>query len=132
MEMAHIHSVYCCKFPEYYDKIAGNARPDPGYTKLNVDAAFFADEGSGATTAVIRDIRGNFIAAQCKFIPVAANAITTEAMATRDGLAFANSLGLDRIEAESDSLQVINFCNGQERWWDEAAAFLRNAWILVH
>ena len=36
-------------------------------------------------------------------------------------LLFANSLGFSRIEAESDSLQVINFCSGQTRWWDEAA-----------
>lgn len=39
-------------------------------------------------------------------------------MAIRDGLALANSLGLNQIEA--DSLQAINFCNGQKRWWDEA------------
>ena len=26
------------------------------------------------------------------------------------------------MEAESDSLEVINFCVGQERWWDPAAA----------
>ncbi|XBH96203.1 hypothetical protein VPH35_086638 [Triticum aestivum] len=57
-----------------------------------------------------------------QFVPVTADAITMEAMAMRDGLFFANSLGLNQIEAESDSLQVINFCNGQERWWDEAAA----------
>ena len=106
-------------------------KPDPGYTKLNVDAAFFPDEGSGATAAVMRDIHGNFIAAQCNFVPMAADAITMEAMAMRDGLFFANSLGLNQIEAESDSLQVINFCNGQERWWDEAAALFTDALILV-
>lgn len=31
---------------------------------------------------------------------------------TRNGLKFANSLGFHRSEAESDSLQVINFCTG--------------------
>lgn len=40
----------------------------------------------------------------------------------RDGLALANSLGFNRVEEESDSLQVINFCSGQTRWWDSAAA----------
>lgn len=29
------------------------SEPDPGFTKLNVDAAFFADEGMGATSAVL-------------------------------------------------------------------------------
>ena len=98
------------------------SKPDPRCTKVNVDAAFFADEGLGATSAVLRDDRGNFIAAQCKFIPHAANVITVEAMAMRDGLEFANSLGLNQVDAESDSLQVINYCNGQTRWWDDAAA----------
>ncbi|XBI20563.1 hypothetical protein VPH35_061828 [Triticum aestivum] len=97
------------------------SKSDPRYTKLNVDAAFFADEGLGATSAVLRDDRGNFVAAQCKFIPYAADAITTEAMSMRDGLAFANSLGFNRIEAESYSLEAINFCTGHTRWWDEAA-----------
>lgn len=84
------------------------SKPDPRYTKLNVDAAFFADEGLGGTVAMLRDDRGNFVAAQCKFIPYAADAITTEVMAMRDGLAFANSLGFNRIEAELNSLEVIN------------------------
>ena len=79
-------------------------KPEPRFTKLNIDASFFADDGSGATAAILRDDRGNFIAAQCKFISVAADAITTEAMAMRDGLSFANSLGFNRVEAESDSL----------------------------
>ena len=87
-------------------------KPDPRFTKLNVDAAFFADEGSGATAAVLRDDRGKFIAAQCKFIPVATDAITTKATTIRDGLAFVNSLGFSRIEAESDSLNVVNYCQG--------------------
>ena len=62
------------------------------------------------------------MAAKIKIIPFAADVITTEALAMRDGLVFANSLGFNRLEAESDSLQVINFCNGQTRWWDSAAA----------
>ncbi|XBJ02336.1 hypothetical protein VPH35_021737 [Triticum aestivum] len=40
----------------------------------------------------------------------------------RDGLVFANTLGFSRVEAESDSLMVIDSCTGQTRWWDTAAA----------
>ena len=87
-----------------------------------MDAAFFAEQGVGATTAIIRDERGIFLAAQCKFIPYAADAMTSEAMAMRDGLNLANSLGFQRVEAESDSLTVINCCSGQSTWWDAAAA----------
>ena len=79
-------------------------------------------KGVGSTTAIICDDRGNFIGAQCKFIPFAADLITTEALAMRDGLVFPKALGCNRVEAESDSLQVINFCNGQTTWWDATAA----------
>ncbi|XBH81847.1 hypothetical protein VPH35_107336 [Triticum aestivum] len=43
-------------------------------------------------------------------------------MALRDGLILANSLGFNRVEAESDSLNVIKCCRGQDQWWDAAAA----------
>jgi ribonuclease HI len=97
-------------------------KPDPRFVKVNVDVAYYEDEGMGATSAVLRDEKGNFIAATCKFIPFAADVVTTEAMAMRDGLVLANSLGFNRLEVESDSMQVINFCTGQSRWWDAATA----------
>ena len=97
-------------------------KPNPKFVKVNVDAAYYQDEGMGATSVIIRDEKGNFIAATCKFIPFAADVVTTEAMAMRDGLELANSLGFNRLEAESDSMHVINFCTGQSRWWDAAAA----------
>ena len=89
-------------------------KPEARYIKLNVDASFLADEGSGATTAVLRDEKGRFIVAQCKFIQFAADVVTTEAMAMRDGLNLANTLGFNRVEAESDSLSVVNCCQGQD------------------
>ena len=97
-------------------------KPDLMFIKVNVDAAYFADESAGASAAVIRDDKGNFLAAQCKYIPHVADAMMAEATAMCDGLVFANSLGFPRVEAESDSLNVINFCDGQSRWWDAATA----------
>lgn len=85
-------------------------RPEPRFIKHNVDASFHADEGAGSVAGVLRDDRGNFIAGFCKFIPLAADVVTIEAMALRDGLFLANSLGFDGVEAESDSLNVINCC----------------------
>ena len=97
-------------------------RPDLRFIKLNVDAAYYIDEGVGATAAVIRDEKGIFLAAKCIFIPHEASVVSTEARAMKDGLAFANSLGFPRVEAESDSSTVIESCAGQTTWWDEAAA----------
>ena len=96
--------------------------PNSGFVKVNVDAAFHADCGSGATAAVIRDFKGNFIAANCAYIDRGLNVVSMEAMAMRDGLNLANSLGFHNVEAESDSTQVISSCSGQSQWWDEAAA----------
>ena len=62
-----------------------------------MDAAFYPDEGVGATTTIIRDDSGNFIGAQCKFIPFAVDIIITEALSMRDGLVFANALRCNRV-----------------------------------
>uniref|UniRef100_A0A8I6XJ96 RNase H type-1 domain-containing protein n=1 Tax=Hordeum vulgare subsp. vulgare TaxID=112509 RepID=A0A8I6XJ96_HORVV len=97
-------------------------RPEPRFIKLNVDASFHADEGAGSVAGVLRDERGNFIAGFCKFIPLAADVVTIEAMAMRDGLFLANSLGFNRVESEPDSLSVISCCRGQDQWWDAVAA----------
>uniref|UniRef100_N1R271 F-box domain-containing protein n=1 Tax=Aegilops tauschii TaxID=37682 RepID=N1R271_AEGTA len=36
-------------------------------------------------------------------------------MAMRDGLILANTMGFNRVEVESDSLSVVNYCQGQNR-----------------
>ena len=91
-------------------KTRGWSRPPMGFVKLNVDAAFYPDEGRGATAAVIRDGKGNFLAAHCIYLDYAADAMMAEAMAMRDGLIFANSLGFPWVEAESDSSLVVEYC----------------------
>lgn len=98
------------------------SKPNPGFVKLNVDASFHADEGAGATAAVIRDFSGKFLAGRCYFYPHAANVVSMEAMAMKEGLILANNLGFQRVMAESDSMEVVNFCTGQTQWWDPAAA----------
>ena len=75
----------------------------PGFIKLNVDASFHADIGAGATAAILRDNKGNLIAAQCLYIERAVDVVSMEATSMRDGLVLANSLGFHNIEAESDS-----------------------------
>ncbi|XP_073363637.1 uncharacterized protein [Aegilops tauschii subsp. strangulata] len=97
-------------------------KPESRFVKLNVDPAFYMAEGAGATAAVIRDANGSFLAAQCIYIPYTSSVVMTEALAMQDGLNFASSLGFPQVEAESDSSIVIESCDGQTRWWDEAAA----------
>ena len=54
-------------------------------TKPNVDAIFFTNERLGATAAILKDDRANFLVARCKFIPFVADLITVEAIAMRTG-----------------------------------------------
>jgi hypothetical protein len=47
-------------------------KPRAGFLKLNVDASFSAKNNNGATGAVLRNCRGDFIAASSIFIPMLA------------------------------------------------------------
>jgi hypothetical protein len=49
-----------------------------------------------------------------------------EAIAMKQGLALANRLGCTRIQAESDSLDTIDACTGEDYWWSEASAVYAN------
>jgi hypothetical protein len=77
--------------------------PEGGFLKLNVDASFSAESHSGATGDVIRNCRGDFIAASSTFIPHVGSPQMAEAIAMLHGLRLANDKGCNNIEAESDS-----------------------------
>lgn len=98
--------------------------------KVNMDDAFFENEGVGRNIGCLKDDRSNLLVAQCKFISYASDVVTKEAMVMRDGLDLANSLGFNRLEAEFYSLHVIYFCTGWTRWWDAAITiFTECVWI---
>jgi ribonuclease HI len=97
-------------------------RPEARQVKVNVDGSFHQDEGAGAIGAVIRDHKGKFIAASMTFIPNLASTDAAEALALREGLCLANRLGCSNVIAESDSLETIHACTGEERWWGESVA----------
>jgi ribonuclease HI len=106
-------------------------KPRPRYIKLNVDAAFHEDSQSGAAGAVLRDIDGQFVVASCFFISHVSTPMMTEAIAMREGLELANRLNMSRIQAESDSTEIIDACKEDERWWNEASAVFANCVDLV-
>jgi hypothetical protein len=81
--------------------------------KLNVDAALSIEEHAGATGAMIRDNQGNFMAASSVFIPHVYSAAMAEAMAMTHGLSLVNQIGCKSVEAESDSMEVIQICGGE-------------------
>jgi hypothetical protein len=61
----------------------GWKKPREEFVKLNVDAGFNADQGSGSTGAIIRDEKGYFVAASYCGNPFVQDIGTTEARVSR-------------------------------------------------
>jgi hypothetical protein len=59
-------------------------KPKEGYMKLNVDASFHLDRGTGATGSIIRDEQGFFAAGRNCIIPFVEDVYTAEACALWD------------------------------------------------
>jgi ribonuclease HI len=97
-------------------------RPEPRFLKLNVDTLFHVEDCTGAVGAVIRDYDGRLVVASCSFLSRVSSVAMAEAHAMKYGLVLAEKLGCNRIIAESDSLETIEACTGEDRWWNESAA----------
>jgi hypothetical protein len=75
--------------------------------KINVDAAYNADQGKGGMCAIARDYKGKFMLASCKQQNFVADPFMAEAYALRDRLSLAQHIGGNKFIVQSDSLQVI-------------------------
>jgi hypothetical protein len=88
-------------------------KPAPRHVKVNVDAAFLADCSQGIVGSIAHDFQGNFIAAKCDYLPHVASVEMAEALAIKEGLTLAVSLGCNSIIAESNSLVIVEACLGK-------------------
>jgi ribonuclease HI len=86
-------------------------KPREDYVKLNVDVCYDVNSGTGSCGAIIRDHRGMFIGACNRTIPFVSDAPSAEAMGLRDGLLLAGQIGCNRIEINSDCIEVIDTMN---------------------
>jgi hypothetical protein len=66
----------------------------------------------------VTSIDGQFIVAACVFIPNVSMPMRAEAIAVREGLELATRMSLSRVQADSDSTDIIDACKGDERWWN--------------
>jgi hypothetical protein len=105
-------------------------KPSNNFVKLNVDAGFCANTGSGSTGAIIRDDNGGFLAASCCGIPFISDPSTTEAIAFRDGMILAGQIGCNRLEVNSDCIDVMvnggNSLGPAAAIYKECSFFCRN------
>lgn len=75
--------------------------------KLNVDTSIYVDSCAGATVDILRDANGSFVADKCVFYSYAVDAVIVKALAVKDGLHHANSLGINILKAESNSVEIF-------------------------
>ena len=109
----------------------GWERPPEGIIKLNIDAGFEMDSGSGSTGAILRDDMGNFIAASCGDIPFVEDAATTEVRALRNGLLHANDMVCNKLYVEADCMEVIDVMQNGGNFLGHAAAIYEECTFLA-
>ena len=85
----------------------GWKKPATGVLKLNVDASFLPDAGTGSIGSIIRDSGGNFVAACCDSNAHAIDVASMEALALLAGLKLVEQVGGQSVIVESDSLEVV-------------------------
>jgi ribonuclease HI len=81
--------------------------PPSGWRKCNVDAAFDASAGQGATAAVLRSDDGSFAGGRARWYPHGLDALMMEAIACRDGIHLAREKGVDRLQVETDCQELV-------------------------
>ena len=97
----------------------GWSKPKDSFVKLNIDAGFSYGTGTRGTRAILRSDRGIFPA-------------TPEAQALRDGLLLAGQFGCNRIEVNSDCVEVIEVMKEGGTSLGQAAAIYQECSMLSH
>ena len=100
--------------------------PQQGWIKCNVDASFFAEEGRGASGAVLRDHEGRRpCGRRARWYDHCLNAMATEALACRDGVQFAIDRGVQRLILETDCQVLVNLWKHPSRHNSEVGPLLQ-------
>lgn len=80
---------------------------ETSWVKCNTDGAFCVEKRWGATGVVLRDHHGSFVAGRAQWYKHGLDALTMEALAVRDGLALAHNKGIQRLQLETDSQELV-------------------------
>ena len=75
--------------------------------KINTDGAMGGDGVLSSIGVIIRDCRGQAVAALCRVLPGCFSVDDTEALAIEAGVLLARELDFQQIIIESDSLAVV-------------------------
>ncbi|TVU48986.1 hypothetical protein EJB05_00275, partial [Eragrostis curvula] len=84
------------------------SRPDEGWIKVNTDGAFDARSGNGGSGVVLRRNDGGVVVVEDKWYASLPDAVTSEALAARDGVLLAVAHGCSKVILESDCSELVN------------------------
>lgn len=88
--------------------------PRAGVFKINVDGALFTEHHCAGMGVMVRDCEGQAIAAGSRKLLGNFPVTMVEAMAVHFAMGFERDLGLQFVEVEGDSEEVINALNSNE------------------
>jgi ribonuclease HI len=129
-----IRTLYSNKFvansPKAKPKREGWVKPLSDHVKVNVDASFDADQLRGTTGAVIRDCKGNFVAACNTKLEFVLDVLSAEAHALKQGLILVQTMGCNRIIISSDCSDVIKIMENRGNSSGAAAAVFDDCYHL--
>ncbi|BFG16782.1 hypothetical protein CerSpe_030560 [Prunus speciosa] len=106
-EFYHANRTYACATQEGSNLVVNWERPPAQFFKINVDGALKTNDSVRGLGVVIRDDRGELIAAAAKPVCGMFTPNATELFAIRFGLQLAKDLGLQHIYLESDAQAAI-------------------------
>jgi ribonuclease HI len=108
----------------------GWIKPPEDRVKVNVDASFDVNMGSGASSAIIRDHLGTVISCGHWKINSVEDAATAEACALRHGLLLAGEVGCSNLLVESDCSEVVEVMQNGGNSLGAAAAIYEECTFL--
>jgi hypothetical protein len=85
-----------------------------GWVKINLDAAFVAKTGKGAGGVVMRNSQGEVLAAAAQLYEHIPDALTSEALAARDGVVLAQMLSMEKVILEVDNSVLVALLRSDE------------------
>ncbi|XP_050254837.1 uncharacterized protein LOC126700669 [Quercus robur] len=83
--------------------------------KVNVDGAISNDGRPSSIGVIIRNSKGETVAALCMPLPSEYSILETEAIAVEKGALLAKEMELQQVIFESDALSVVNSVNAGDK-----------------
>jgi ribonuclease HI len=107
-------------------------KPNPGWIKLNWDAAIDSGNQKMGIGIIARDHTGSVLAAVCASRPHVTEPTTAEAIAAWKLADICSSLGFARVVLEGDSLEVVKALQTEGPCWSRFGLLINDAKILLN